>query len=284
MAMSVAKVEQSAATVGVHKTQNRSEWLQSWRRFRANRAALVAMLVIILITLMAIFADVLMPYDPNYSYAGMRGAGPSLEHPFGFDHIGRDLMTRVVYGARVALLVGLGASVISVVLGVVVGAISGYFGGAIDTVFSRIVDTLMAFPLLALLIVLAAVLGPSLTTTILVIGVTTWAALCARGARRCDGSAPVGLCDRGAGRRCAKRAHHLSAYPAQCVGAGDRAGHVGRRQHHHLGIVPLFLGAGYPAADRFVGWYPGRWALADSPISPYHCFPRFDDLYHSLGL
>jgi ABC-type dipeptide/oligopeptide/nickel transport system permease subunit len=159
----------------VRETKSRSEWLQAWRRFRANRAALAGLAFIILICICAIFANVLIPYDPNYSYPGMRGEGPSPGHWMGFDHIGRDLMARVVYGARVALLVGLGATVISVGLGVLIGAISGYFGGGIDTVLSRIVDTLMAFPLLALLIVLAAVLGPSLTTTIVVIGVTTWA-------------------------------------------------------------------------------------------------------------
>jgi ABC-type dipeptide/oligopeptide/nickel transport system permease subunit len=159
----------------VHEPQSRSELLQSWRRFRANRAALVAMVMILVLVVVAVFANVLVPYDPTHSYPGMRGVGPSVEHPLGFDHIGRDLLARVIYGARVALLVGLGATVISVVLGVIIGAISGYFGGVVDTVFSRVVDTLMAFPLLALLIVLAAVLGPSLTTTILVIGVTTWA-------------------------------------------------------------------------------------------------------------
>jgi peptide/nickel transport system permease protein len=84
-------------------------------------------------------------------------------------------MARVVHGARVALVVGLGSTLISVILGVLIGAISGYFGGGIDIFLSRIVDTLMAFPLLALLIVLSAVLGPSLTTTIVVIGATTWA-------------------------------------------------------------------------------------------------------------
>jgi peptide/nickel transport system permease protein len=130
---------------------------------------------IVLICLAALLANLLVPYDPTFSYAGMRGVSPSLEHPLGFDHIGRDLLARVIYGARVALIVGLGATLISVVLGVLVGAISGYFGSSIDNILSRIVDTLMAFPLLALLIVLASVLGPSLVTTIVVIGATTWA-------------------------------------------------------------------------------------------------------------
>ncbi|MCC6457539.1 MAG: ABC transporter permease [Caldilineaceae bacterium] len=173
--MSVARLEQRVNAAPVRETKSRSEWMQSWRRFRANRAAVVGLVFLILICIGALFAHLLVPYDPTFSYPGMRGVGPSWEHPLGFDHIGRDLLARVVYGARVALLVGLGSTVISVGLGVLIGAISGYFGGWIDTILSRIVDTLMAFPLLALLIVLAAVLGPSLTTTIVVIGVTTWA-------------------------------------------------------------------------------------------------------------
>ena len=173
--MTVARLEQPVVTAPVRETKGRSELMQSWRRFRANRAAVVGLVFIVIICIGALFANLLIPYDPTHSYPGMRGAGPSWEHPLGFDHIGRDLMARIVYGARVALMVGLGATVISVGLGVLIGAIAGYFGGWTDQVLSRIVDTLMAFPLLALLIVLAAVLGPSLTTTIVVIGVTTWA-------------------------------------------------------------------------------------------------------------
>lgn len=173
--MTVARLEQPVVSAPVRQTKSRSELMQSWRRFRANRAAVVGMVFIVIICIGALLANVLIPYDPTFSYPGMRGAGPTWEHPLGFDHIGRDMLARVVYGARVALMVGLGATVISVGLGVLIGAIAGYFGGWTDQVLSRIVDTLMAFPLLALLIVLAAVLGPSLTTTIVVIGVTTWA-------------------------------------------------------------------------------------------------------------
>jgi ABC-type dipeptide/oligopeptide/nickel transport system permease subunit len=174
--MTVAQLDQPPRVAApVQQTKSRSEARQAWRRFRANRAAVFGLVFIGLVCLIALLANVLIPYDPTYSYPGMRGQGPSLAHPMGFDHIGRDLLSRVVFGARVALVVGLGATAISVVIGVVVGATSGYFGGAADTLLSRIVDTLMAFPLLALLIVLAAVLGPSLATTIAVIGLTTWA-------------------------------------------------------------------------------------------------------------
>lgn len=173
--MTVARLEQPVVSVRTREVKSRSEFVQAWRRFRANRAAVVGLVFIVILCIIAIFAHLLVPYDPNYSYPGMRGATPTMEHPFGFDHIGRDLMARVAFGARVALIVGLIATLISVVLGVLVGAVSGYFGGWIDLIFSRCVDTLMAFPLLVLLIVLAVVLGPSLTTTIVVIGATTWA-------------------------------------------------------------------------------------------------------------
>ncbi len=146
------------------------------RRFLANRMAVAGVVLVILLVLVATFAPQIAPYHPNDDiFRGMRGVGPSWEHPMGFDHLSRDLLSRVIYGTRVALLVGIASSLISIVIGVVVGAVAGYFGGWIDEVLSLITDALMAFPLIALLIVLAAVLGPSLTTTIVVIGGTVWA-------------------------------------------------------------------------------------------------------------
>ena len=154
----------------------RSEWSQAWRRFRANRIAVAGLVVILFLTLMAIFAPFLSPYDPiNEIFRGMRGGSPTPSHPFGYDHLGRDLLSRVIFGTRVALLVGLIATGIAVTMGIVIGAIAGYSGRWIDTLISRVIDTLMAFPIIALLVVLAAVLGPSLKTTIFVIGVTGWA-------------------------------------------------------------------------------------------------------------
>jgi len=153
----------------------RSELSQSWRRFTENRMALVGLLVALLLALSAIFAPLVAPHHPTEDiFRGMRGVGPSWDHPFGFDHLGRDLLTRVIFGTRVALIVGICSTLISVIIGVIIGAIAGYFGGWVDTFLSRIIDTLMAFPIIALLIVLASVLGPSLVTTVTVIGVTVW--------------------------------------------------------------------------------------------------------------
>jgi peptide/nickel transport system permease protein len=172
--MAVISVEQGAATTRASSV-NRSELKQAWRRFLSNRIAIVGLIFILLLILIAIAAPLLMPYDPLISVEGMRGVSPSLAHPFGFDHIGRDLFSRVLFGSRVALIVGLFSTGIAVSLGILIGAVAGYFGGWVDTVLSRILDTLMAFPIIALLVVLAAVLGPSLTTTVVVIGVTGWA-------------------------------------------------------------------------------------------------------------
>jgi peptide/nickel transport system permease protein len=149
--------------------------MQFWRRFSANRLAVFGLVVVILLCLMAIFAEQIAPHDPIRSFAGKRGAPAEPGHPLGFDHIGRDLLSRVLFGSRVALLVGIVATFLTVTIGVLVGAIAGYFGGWVDVFFSRVIDTLMAFPILALLIVLSALLGPSLLTTIIVIGATAWA-------------------------------------------------------------------------------------------------------------
>ncbi|MDE0080408.1 MAG: ABC transporter permease [Caldilineaceae bacterium] len=166
----------AANTQLISETAHRSEWSQAWRRFCANRIALGGLVVIVLLALMAIFAPFISPYDPiDEIFRGMRGGSPTPAHPFGYDHLGRDLLSRVIFGTRVALLVGLLATGIAVTLGVVIGAVAGYLGSWEDTLISRVIDTLMAFPIIALLVVLAAVLGPSLVTTVFVIGVTGWA-------------------------------------------------------------------------------------------------------------
>jgi peptide/nickel transport system permease protein len=130
--------------------------------------------VLILIVL-AVFPNLFAPYPYAQVFRGMRGAPPSWSHPLGFDHIGRDMLSRIIWGSRVALIVGLLATSIAVTMGVAVGALAGYSGGWVDSLLSRIVDTLMAYPLLVLLITLAAVLGPSLVTIVVIIGFTTWA-------------------------------------------------------------------------------------------------------------
>jgi peptide/nickel transport system permease protein len=153
----------------------RSEWTRGWQRFKRYRPGMIGLGFVAVLTVLAIFPDLFSPHSHTWIFRGMRGAPPTWAHPLGFDHIGRDVLSRIIWGSRVALLVGLLASSIAVVIGVTVGAVAGYLGGWVDSLLSRIVDTLMAYPLLVLLITLAAVLGPSLVTVVVIIGLTTWA-------------------------------------------------------------------------------------------------------------
>ena len=153
----------------------RSELWRMWHRFTRYRPGLAGLAVILIIIVVAIFANVLAPYSPTEVHPAMRGAGPSHDHPLGYDHVGRDILSRLLYGARIAMIVAVLATAIAVAIGVSVGSTSGYFGGRIDALLSRVVDALMAFPTLVLLITLVAVVGPSLVNVILVIGTTVWA-------------------------------------------------------------------------------------------------------------
>ena len=149
---------------------------RAWRRFKRYRPGLIGLAFIGLLVLVATLAPLVAPHSPTQAQSRLRGDAPSAEFLLGNDSIGRDVLSRLIFGTRIALLVGVGATAIAATIGVVIGATAGYFGGRVDAVLSRIVDALMAFPTLALLITLAAVLGPSLPTVVLVIGTTVWAA------------------------------------------------------------------------------------------------------------
>ncbi|MCA9834926.1 MAG: ABC transporter permease [Thermomicrobiales bacterium] len=152
-----------------------SQRRRTWRRFARHKGALIGIGFIILLIVVALTCQWIAPYDPNKTNLKLRGHGPSWEHWFGNDDIGRDILSRIMYGARVALLVGICSTTIAVSIGVLVGSMAGYFGGWVDFTLSRLIDTLMAFPILALLLTLSAVLGPSLRNVIIIVGVTFWA-------------------------------------------------------------------------------------------------------------
>lgn len=154
--------------------KNRSEIRRSWNRFKRFRPALVGLVIISFLAIVAIVPMVFEPYSYTATNPSRGGEGSSLEHPFGLDRLGRDMLSRMIRGTRIAFLVAFAATTISLVIGVTIGAAAGYFGGWVDTILSRFVDTIMAFPTLVLLITLAAVLGPSIQTTVIVIGATIW--------------------------------------------------------------------------------------------------------------
>ncbi len=165
----------SSAAIGVARAR-RTEWSRGWRRFKRYKPALVGLVILAILAVLAIIPGVFAPYPPNLAKPELLGQAPTWSHPLGYDEIGRDELSRIIFGTRIALIVALLATAIAVSIGVVVGAAAGYFGGWIDSVLSRIVDTIMAFPTLALLIALVAVVGPSLKNTIIIIGMTVWAA------------------------------------------------------------------------------------------------------------
>jgi peptide/nickel transport system permease protein len=130
---------------------------------------------VVLVCCTAIGAQWLAPYSSTAVNPANLGQAPSWAHPFGLDYLGRDILSRTIYGSRVALVIGVVATMISVAVGTTIGAMSGYFGGTVDSILSRVVDTLMAFPILVLLLTLSAVFGPSLANVTIILGTTLWA-------------------------------------------------------------------------------------------------------------
>lgn len=124
--------------------------------------------------LAALVGPAVAPFDPASQDLALRLASPSGSHPFGLDELGRDILARVLAGARISFLVGVTVVTISAAIGTLLGAVAGYFGGRIDDVISRVIDTLLAFPGLLLAIALVAVLGPSLVNVLFALAIIGW--------------------------------------------------------------------------------------------------------------
>jgi len=134
----------------------------------------VGLAIVLVAVLAALVGPALSPYNPAAQELARRLEPPTLSHPFGLDELGRDILARLLAGARISLLVGLAVVSVSSVVGMLVGSVAGYFGGRVDDVISRFVDVLMAFPGILLAIALVAVLGPSLTNVVLALSVIGW--------------------------------------------------------------------------------------------------------------
>ncbi|WP_407525798.1 ABC transporter permease [Methylobacterium oryzisoli] len=143
-----------------------------WRRLRARPSAVIGLAIVVAFIAMAALADVVAPYDPTATDWGAVRAAPSLAHPFGGDEVGRDVLSRIIYGARASLGAGLVSVGLAVALGLPIGLVSGYAGGWVDAAIMRLTDALLAIPFLILAIALAAFLGPSLTNAMLAIGLS----------------------------------------------------------------------------------------------------------------
>lgn len=146
-------------------------WRETLSVLLANRLAFIGLVVLTLLVVTAVFADVIARYPINAQDLARRFEGPSPDHWFGTDDLGRDLFSRVVIGARISLQVGFIAVGISLTVGTLIGLIAGYRGGWIDAVLMRSMDVLFSFPVVLLAIALVAVLGPSLRNTMIAVGV-----------------------------------------------------------------------------------------------------------------
>ena len=147
-------------------------WLRAWRRLRQRRGAMVGLVVVLIFVACALFAPWVAPQDPiATSWSAIRKA-PSAAHWMGTDEIGRDVLSRVIWGTQASLLAGLCSVSISLLLGVPIGLAAGFLGGFVDGLISRITDAFLACPFLILAIALAAFLGPSLTNAMIAIGIS----------------------------------------------------------------------------------------------------------------
>ncbi len=136
-----------------------------------NRTATIGMLLIVLILLAAIIGPAYAPYNPLIPAPLDRLKGPNSEHLFGTDSLGRDIFSRIIYGSRISIMIGLISVSISLIPGTLFGLISGYFGGTLDNVLMRLMDVLLAFPAILLAIFITAILGPNLTNTMIAVGI-----------------------------------------------------------------------------------------------------------------
>jgi ABC-type dipeptide/oligopeptide/nickel transport system permease subunit len=147
-----------------------------WRRFRRNRMAVVGLCFILALVLVAVFAPLIATH-PFAELSPDARQSPSTDHFFGTDRIGRDVFSRVVYGARISLKIGILATSLSIVIGLLLGATAGFFGGKIDTLVMRITDMFLAIPYIVLAIAIATLFGRSENSIILVLGLTGWLAI-----------------------------------------------------------------------------------------------------------
>ena len=149
-------------------------WQDAWRRLKQNKLAMAGLVIVIIISLLALFGPLFTGY--SYSDQTLREANqfPSAAHWFGTDNLGRDLLTRILYGARISLSIGIVASLINLTIGVVYGGIAGYYGGRLGAFMMRIVDILYGIPLLLYVILLMVVLKPGLTNIFIALGLVYW--------------------------------------------------------------------------------------------------------------
>ena len=168
--------EKAGAALQLRKETNL--WKDAWKRLLRNKLAVFGLILVIFFLFLAIFADVLAPYAYDKQYLQDANKGPSAQYLLGNDPLGRDILSRLIYGARVSMIIGLGSQIIVLLIGVPLGAIAGYYGGKIELVLMRIVDVMYAFPTLLFVILLMTMLGAGMLNIFIALGLTSWVTIC----------------------------------------------------------------------------------------------------------
>lgn len=145
-----------------------------WQRFKRNRLALAGAAVVVMLAAIAVAAPIIAPYDPTDIDIKNVLSPPSASHPFGTDDLGRDVLSRMIWGSRISLSVGFVAVGIAITIGIVIGSLAGYYGGKLDPVLMRFVDVMLTFPTFFLILAVIAILGQSIMYIMIVIGLTGW--------------------------------------------------------------------------------------------------------------
>ncbi|KAB2332027.1 nickel transporter permease [Bacillus mesophilum] len=153
------------------KTKNKSTtpWASFYKKLAKNKAALAGAIVVLIFTILAILAPLIAPYDPTTMDMSKRLAPPSADHWFGNDDKGRDILSRILYGSRISLTVGILSTILGAVVGIILGIVSGYYGKWVDSLIMRICDVLLAFPGILLALAIVSILGPSTTNVIVAV-------------------------------------------------------------------------------------------------------------------
>jgi peptide/nickel transport system permease protein len=145
-----------------------------WRRFKRNKLAVGGAAVVVALAVVALAAPLIAPYDPTDIDIANVLSPPSARHPFGTDDLGRDVLSRMIYGSRISLSVGFVAVGIALTIGLTMGSVAGYYGGKIDPTLMRFVDVMLTFPTFFLMLAVIAILEPGIWTIMVVIGLTSW--------------------------------------------------------------------------------------------------------------
>lgn len=153
--------------------KKRSQLVEVWRRLRQNKMAMAGLVILVLLVIMALSANLLAPEGYDNQDFSKTFLGPSMEHPFGTDNLGRDILDRIIHGARYSLSVGIIAVGIAIIAGGLLGAFAGFYGGTVDNVIMRLMDILLAIPSILLAISIVAALGPGLFNVMLAVGISS---------------------------------------------------------------------------------------------------------------